>query len=65
MDTQFVVASETYAEKTRRLLERYRYRFRMTKTTGASGCTYRFKVSGASESIFALLAAHGIPYETI
>lgn len=65
MDTQFVVASETYAEKTRRLLDRYRYRYRLTKTTGASGCTYRFKVSGASEPIFALLSTHGIPFETI
>ena len=41
METHFVVSTETYAEKARQLLERYRYRFRMQKITAASGCAFQ------------------------
>ena len=63
METHFIVLSETYAEKARLLLERYRYRFRMQKVTAASGCGYHFRVSAPAASIYALLTAQGIPYQ--
>ena len=62
METQFVVMSDTYAEKARQLLERYRYRFRMHKVTSAAGCAYHFRVSGTADAVFALLTSGGIPY---
>ena len=65
METYFTVGSETYAEKAQRLLSRYRYPYRITKTTGPSGCAYRFRVSAPAEGIFSLLAAHGIPYQRL
>ena len=64
METHFVISSETYAEKARQLLERYRYRFRMHKTTAAAGCAYHFRVSAPAAVIFALLSSGGIPYQT-
>ena len=64
METHFVVSSETYAEKARRLLERYRYRFRVHKVTAAAGCAFHFRVSAPAAAIFALLQAGGIPYQT-
>lgn len=65
METYFTVGSETYAEKTNRLLNRYRYPYRVTKVTGASGCAYRFRVSAPADDVFSLLTAHGIPYQRI
>ncbi|MBR5405180.1 MAG: hypothetical protein IK107_02705 [Oscillospiraceae bacterium] len=66
MQTQFTVRSETYAEKTRRLLERYRYHFGMQKTTGRDGCTYRFTVAVQdTDELAALLQAAGIPYQPL
>ena len=63
METHFIVLSETYAEKARLLLERYRYRFRMQKYTASSGCADHFRVSAPSAAIYALLTAQGIPYQ--
>lgn len=65
MEVYFAVASGTYAEKAQRLLSRYRYPFQMTKITGKEGCTYRFRVSGAAESVLGLLTANGIPYQRL
>ncbi|MBR3449031.1 MAG: hypothetical protein IKH27_14635 [Oscillospiraceae bacterium] len=64
METHFVIPSETYAEKARQLLERYRYRFRMQKITAASGCAFHFRVNAPAAAVFALLNAGGIPYQT-
>lgn len=64
METHFVVSTETYAEKARQLLERYRYRFRMQKITAASGCAFHFRVNAPAAAVFALLSSGGIPYQT-
>lgn len=63
MQIHFLVRSETYAEKTRRLLERYRYHFGMQKTTSREGCVYHFTVAGDADQIAALLNAARIPYQ--
>ncbi|MBR4201434.1 MAG: hypothetical protein IKQ91_09225 [Oscillospiraceae bacterium] len=65
METYFSVGSETYAEKAQRLLGRYRYPYRVTKTTGTAGCAYRFRVAAPAEELFSLLTAHGIPYQRL
>ena len=64
METHFVISTETYAEKARQILERYRYRFRMHRITAASGCAYHFRVNAPAAAVFALLNAAGIPYQT-
>lgn len=63
MDMQFQIGTETYAEKARRLLDRYRYRYQMRKTVGKNGCAYRFSVSAPEDEIAPLLRSHGIPYQ--
>ena len=63
MDTHFRIASETYAEKAQRLLERYRFHFRMFRVTAPGGCMYRFAVSAPAEQVYAFLDKHGIPYQ--
>ncbi|MBR3679064.1 MAG: hypothetical protein IKL87_02540 [Oscillospiraceae bacterium] len=63
-ETVFQVASETYAEKTARLLDRSRIRYRMQKTTGPQGCTAKFTVILAPEQVFPLLRTHRIPFRT-
>ena len=65
MDTHFVVQSETYAEKTKRLLTRYRFRFQVRKVTAAAGCSYHFTVAEAPAAVFALLNEQQIPYQII
>ncbi|GEM_PF-2461781 len=65
MDVYFTVASETLAEKTQRLLSRYRYPFHVNKMTGKNGCSYRFRVSGNADAVTSLLTAHGIAYQLI
>ena len=65
MDVYFTVASETLAEKTQRLLSRYRYPFHVSTITGKKGCTYRFRVSGNADAVTSLLTAHGIAYQLI
>ncbi len=65
MLTHFLVRSETYAEKTRRLLERRRFHFRMQKTTANEGCAYHFAVAAPAAQIGELLNAHGIPYRQL
>ncbi len=62
METVFTVNSETYAEKTRRLLQRSRIRFRVVRTTTSQGCTAKFFVMGDAAPIFSLLQANRIPY---
>lgn len=63
MDTHFRIASETYAEKAQRLLERYRFHVRVRKVTGPGGCAYQFAVSAPPDTVFAFLETHGIPYQ--
>jgi len=63
MQVHFTVRSETYAEKTRRLLERYRYRWQMQKTTSREGCSYHFTVAADADQLAALLQANRIPYQ--
>lgn len=65
MELYFSVVSGTFAEKTQRLLNRYRYPFQVTKVTGKDGCSYRFRVAGAADSVFSLLTANNIPYQRI
>ena len=64
METHFVVQSETYAEKTKRLLSRYRFRFLVRKVTAAAGCSYQFTVAAEPAAVFALLSAQRVPYQT-
>ncbi len=63
MDVYFTVASETLAEKTQRLLGRYRYPFHVSKITGKNGCSFRFRVSGNADAVMNLLTAHGIAFQ--
>ncbi|HAG14101.1 MAG TPA: hypothetical protein DCG49_09600 [Ruminococcus sp.] len=63
MDSHFRITSETYAVKTQRLLDRYRYHWRVRKMTAQNGCMYLFTVSEPPESLFSLLDAQGIPYQ--
>lgn len=64
MQIHFTVRSETYAEKTRRLLERYRYHYQMQKITSREGCNYHFSVAADADQLSALLNANRIPYQT-
>ncbi len=64
MVTHFVVQSETYAEKVKRLLAQYRFRYQVRKVTAAAGCSYQFTVSGEPSAVFALLSDRQIPYQT-
>ncbi|MBQ8923079.1 MAG: hypothetical protein IJ060_13150 [Oscillospiraceae bacterium] len=64
METHFVVQSPTYAEKTKQLLSRYRFRFQVQKVTAAAGCSYRFTVAAEPAAVFALLTAQRVPYQT-
>lgn len=64
METHFTVSSATFAEKTKQLLSRYRFRFQVQKVTGSAGCAYQFTVSAEPAAVFALLTAQRIPYQT-
>lgn len=64
METYFLIRTQTFAEKAQHLLSRYRYPYRVTRTTGAEGCVYRFRVQAAQQDILELLSAYGIPYQT-
>ena len=63
LDTHFVTDSETYTEKVKRLLTRYRYRFTVRKATSAAGCAWHFTVSAPPAAVFALLNENGLPYQ--
>lgn len=61
MDTHIIISSQTYAEKARHLLNRYRYSFRLQKTVTQEGCVYRLTVSAPPDAVLPLLTANGIP----
>lgn len=62
METTFRIASETYAEKTRRLLTRQQIPFRVQRTTTPQGCAAKFHVSASPEYLAVLLRTHQIPF---
>lgn len=64
MKAVFRITSETYTEKTTRLLAQNHIRYRMQKTTGAEGCTAKFTADVNSERVFSLLRANRIPFRS-
>lgn len=62
METVFHIRSETYAEKTRRLLSRQQIPYHVQRKTSAEGCTALFRSSIPSERIYPLLRANRIPF---
>ena len=62
METYVLIASETQAEKAKRLLTRQQYRFHVTKTTTPSGCVFRLTVEAPPSEILPLLTANRIPF---
>ena len=63
MDTQFMIHSETYAEKAKRVLERAQIRWRVQRFTAPEGCTFRFTVSAPPSAVHPLLRSAGIPVQ--
>ena len=63
MDTQFLISSETYAEKTKRVLERAHIRWRVQRFTAPEGCTFRFTVPAPPAVVYPLLQAARIPVQ--
>ena len=61
METQFMIPSETYAEKTKRVLERAKIRWRAQRFTAPDGCSYRFTAFAPPAAVYPLLRAAGIP----
>ncbi len=64
METVFLVPTETYAEKTKRLLAQYRLPYHMQRVTAAEGCTARFVVRHSPDVVLSLLRGSRIPYRS-
>lgn len=62
MDTHFTIPTETFAEKTKRVLERSRIRWRMQRFTAPEGCAFRFTAFAPPAAVYPLLTGAGIPY---
>lgn len=61
MDIHLIIPTQTYAEKARQLLSRYRYPCRIQKTVTREGCVFRLSAAAEPDDILRLLSANGIP----
>lgn len=62
METKILIPTETYAEKTKQVLERARIRWVMQRITAKEGCSFRFSVTAPAGTVTALLESARIPY---
>lgn len=63
METRFLLPTETYAEKAKRLLESHRLPFHVKRMTTSEGCTFAFRVNAPPETVFPLLQQYGLPFQ--
>jgi hypothetical protein len=64
METQFLVPTETYAEKVRQVLARAGIGFSLRRVTGKDGCSFSFRSAAPPAQVEQLLSRAHIPYRT-
>ncbi len=63
MQTKIRFASETHAEKAKRVLDRNHIAFQSKKITTPDGCMIILRIAAPADTVTMLMHHHGIPYQ--